>query len=171
MIELLQCCNCAPTHDFHCTGGLTPYVVAIFALNGAPQSGEQRNEIFFTEEGSELIEMLCHYHYYSLFIFPAPPSPMDVSTQRLNGTHMNISWSPIPLTQSRGFIRNYTITYQRVSRTAKRQTQSVSVPSSESSVVIGGLDPASAYTVSVGATTTAGQGPSSTQSTTPGNPI
>ena len=90
--------------------------------------------------------------------FSAPPSPTDVSTQRLNGTHMNISWSSIPLTQSRGFIRNYTITYQRVSRTAKRQTQSVSVPSSESSVVIGGLDPASAYTVSVGATTAAGPG-------------
>ena len=89
---------------------------------------------------------------------PAPPSPMNVSTQRLNGTHMSISWSPIPLTQSRGFITNYTCTYQRVSRVSKRQTLSVSVPSSASSIVIGGLDPASAYTVSVGATTAAGPG-------------
>ena len=97
-----------------------------------------------------------------------PPSPTNITTQRLNGTHMNISWSPVPLTESRGFIQSYTVTYQRVSRTVKQQVLSVSIPGSESSVVIGGLDPASAYSVSVGATTSAGPGESSPPSVTPG---
>ena len=97
-----------------------------------------------------------------------PPSPTNITTQRLNGTHMNISWRPIPLTESRGFIQSYTITYQRVSQTVKRQVLSISVLGSESSVVIGGLDPASAYSVSVGATTSAGPGISSLPSVTPG---
>ena len=98
---------------------------------------------------------------------------MDVSPQRLNGTHMNISWSPIPLTQSRGFITNYTCTYQRV-RSGIQETGTVcecTTVSSASSVVIGGLDPASAYTVSVGATTAAGAGVTSPPSVTPGRLI
>ena len=107
-----------------------------------------------TYDGILTAKLTSHF----LPITTVPPSPTDVSSQRLNGTHMNISWSPIPLTQSRGFIQNYTITYQRVSRTSKRQVQSISVPGGESNVVIGGLDPASTYSVSVGATTSAGPG-------------
>ena len=70
---------------------------------------------------------------------------------------MNISWSLIPITESRGFIRSYFILYQE-NDNKKRQISSVFVPATDSSVVIGGLDPDKSYSVSISASTNAGQG-------------
>ena len=70
---------------------------------------------------------------------------------------MNISWSRIPITEARGFIQSYFIFYEQ-SDSRKRQTLSIPVPATDSSVVIGGLDPGKAYRVSIAASTNAGQG-------------
>ena len=70
---------------------------------------------------------------------------------------MNISWSLIPITEARGFIQSYLILYQE-NPSKKRQISSVSVPATDSSVVIGGLDPGKSYSVSISASTNAGQG-------------
>ena len=69
---------------------------------------------------------------------------------------MNISWSLIPITEARGFIQSYLILYQENDR--KRQISRISVPATDSSVVIGGLDPDKSYSVSISASTNAGQG-------------
>ena len=90
-------------------------------------------------------------------LISAPPSPTNVSVLRLNGTHMNISWSFIPITEARGFIQSYFILYLP-NDNRRRQISSVSVPATDSSVVIGGLDPDEAYNVSISASTNAGQG-------------
>ena len=70
---------------------------------------------------------------------------------------MNVSWSLIPITEARGFIQSYLILYQEIDN-RKRQISSVSVPATDSSVVIGGLDPVRSYSVSISASTDAGQG-------------
>ena len=70
---------------------------------------------------------------------------------------MNISWSLIPITEARGFIQSYLIRYQEIAK-RKRQISSVSVPATDSSVVIGGLDPDKSYSVSISASTNTGQG-------------
>ena len=86
-----------------------------------------------------------------------PPIPTNISVLRLNGTHMNISWTLIPITEARGFIQSYLILYQEIVN-RKRQISSVLVPPTDSSVIIGGLDPDKSYSVSISASTNAGQG-------------
>ena len=67
---------------------------------------------------------------------------------------MNISWSRIPNTEARGFIQSYFILYDQ---NDNRKREISSVPATDSSVVIGGLDPGKAYSVSISASTNAGQ--------------
>lgn len=87
----------------------------------------------------------------------APPPPNDIVTSRINGTHINVTWTPIPLTEANGFIQNYTVTYQRQG-SLKRQIQTKDVSADESSTLIGGLDPIAVYNVQVAASTNAGIG-------------
>lgn len=68
---------------------------------------------------------------------------------------MNISWSPIPLTESRGFILSYTIYYQQLA-SHKRQSGSTTIAGEQSYGVIGGLAANVQYDVSVKAGTSAG---------------
>ena len=78
-----------------------------------------------------------------------PPVVTGVWAQRLNGTAMNVSWTPLNEAQAGGFIEHYIITYTMSTR--GRVTQSVSVPAHKTSAVVGRLDPASGYDVTVGA--------------------
>ena len=75
----------------------------------------------------------------------------------MNGTHLNVSWIPIPLTKARGFIQGYTITYERQDA-LKRETLMKNVSSDQSNALIGGLDPIGVYNVQVAASTNAGIG-------------
>ena len=95
--------------------------------------------------------------YLSLFIVPPPPN--NITTDRLNGTHIRVSWQSLSLSEATGFIQSYRISYQIVSN--KRQILAVVVPGNASTVVIGGLDPDSTYTIFVGSSTSKGEGPSS----------
>ena len=70
---------------------------------------------------------------------------------------MNINWSRIPITEARGFIQSYYILYEQ-NDNRKGEALSISVPATNSSVVIGGLDPGKTYRVSISASTNAGQG-------------
>lgn len=72
---------------------------------------------------------------------------------------MNVSWNSLTLTEARGFVVTYTVLYQRISGDRKRQISDIVVPGNESSAIIGGLNPASAYRVFVRASTLAGDGP------------
>ena len=91
-----------------------------------------------------------------------PASPTGVSVLRLNGTHMNVSWNRVPLSVARGFIVSYTVLYSKVTTGRKRrQVKFVTVPGSETSVVIGDLNPSISYQVFVSAANSAGFGQSS----------
>ena len=94
-----------------------------------------------------------------MFLTHAVPSiaPRRLQVHRLSGTHMNVSWEPLTLTEARGFILNYTVSYTQTTRS--REIVNVSVSSEQSSVVIGGLDRSKGYSVQVWASTSAGAGP------------
>ena len=90
--------------------------------------------------------------------YAVPSSPTGVSVVRLNGTHMNVSWNDIPLSEAKGFIVTYNVLYNKISTRRRRQVTLVSVPGSETHAVIGDLNPSSAYQVFVNAFTSAGRG-------------
>ena len=70
---------------------------------------------------------------------------------------MFVSWDTIPLTVSRGFVQNYTITYQ--SHVDKQlPLNKVTVVGTQNYVLIANLILMQQYVVSVAATTSAGQG-------------
>ena len=99
--------------------------------------------------------MCVHAFYKFKILISVPPVPTNISVLRLNGTHMNISWSHIPITETRGFIQSYFILYEQ---NDNRKREILSVLATDSSVVIGKLDPGKAYSVSISASTNAGQG-------------
>ncbi len=91
-----------------------------------------------------------------------PPMVTGVTVNRLNGTAMNVSWTPIHKAQSNGFLQSYIVTYSVVTAApnSKRQgndiVQQETVSSDKSNVVVGGLDPASMYIVDVTASGSGG---------------
>ena len=70
---------------------------------------------------------------------------------------MLVSWDPLSLEVARGRIQNYTVHYQPTVG-ASGQSMTVMVPSSDSSVLISGLDPSAMYSVTVSASTGGGVG-------------
>ena len=81
-----------------------------------------------------------------------PPVVTGVEVERINGTAMNVSWTPLNKAQAGGFIQSYIITYTVSSEgRTRRQGTIVVVSAHKSSEVIGGLDPASQYNVTVAA--------------------
>ena len=76
-----------------------------------------------------------------------------------DGLSMNISWSPLTLSQARGFV-DYIITYGPPG-SVQRQTQSKSLPINGTFATVSSLDSTATYTVLVRGRTIAGQGPAS----------
>ena len=125
-------------------------------MNDVGQEGQSNTTVFFTREGSKYDSFHIFINRYPFAIpISEPPIPTNISVLRLNGTHMNVSWSLIPITEARGFIQSYLTLFQEIVN-RKRQISSVLVPATDSSVVIGGLDPDKSYSVSISASTNAG---------------
>ena len=96
---------------------------------------------------------------YSSIIFPVPSvAPQNVVVERLNATHMNITWEKISLTAARGFLTGYLIRYDVVNSRRKREATSVMVGPDEIYRVIGDLSAKHQYTVAVSGVTAAGEG-------------
>ena len=81
-------------------------------------------------------------------------------------TTMLVSWTPLTLSEARGFVTFYTVAYTPVLNSRRRQvsqdTMYMNVSADSSSVTIVGLDGSLAYSVQVSAGTRAGQGVQST---------
>ena len=115
---------------------------------------------------------LSNHFYVVILLSPAPTAPpTNIAINRLNSTHMNVTWMPISLEEARGFITNYTVTYEPAPSTGgpqKRDNDRSSVTVKGTMAVIGGLSPNLAYSVTVRANTAAGMGVASEPTTVSG---
>ena len=81
---------------------------------------------------------------------------------RINSTAIYVSWTPLNLTEARGIITGYSITYEPATRLEKRSTQeqrTVMAGPDQQSYIIGNLEDGTVYGVSVAVMTEAGVGP------------
>ena len=85
-------------------------------------------------------------------------APRDVSIDRFNTTHMNVTWERLTLEEARGFITAYTITYDSSVSRRKRAAGVKAVDPDQSYAVIGGLELAASYYVILSASTAIGPG-------------
>ena len=81
----------------------------------------------------------------------------NISSRHISNTAILISWSPLTLTQARGFITNYTITLSPVSQTS-RGVVTRTVPASRSSILVSDLEPEQLYYITVAGSTRIGLG-------------
>ena len=90
---------------------------------------------------------------------PAPPK--DTTASRLNSTRMIVSWNHIPVSEAKGIIVGYRVSYYEINDGERviMARNDLAVPGSDSSVLIGGLNPSKSYEVFVLAVTSAGDGP------------
>ena len=82
--------------------------------------------------------------------------PQNVNTNRINETSALVTWMPLSLTEARGFITHYNITYWNVSSDIS-DSESIILPGDENSTIISGLDPDSQYSFIVSAGTVVGE--------------
>ena len=114
-----------------------------------------------------LRRMVSIYSIYAVvlsLVIPVPRAPDDVTVERLNETHMMVSWSVLTPEKARGHLISYTIHYWPVSNMELVMT--ITIPPNTTGVVIGGLVPGEEYVVAVSATTGAGNGPMSSEVST-----
>ena len=96
--------------------------------------------------------------FYSKEDIPLQP-PGNVEVER-SGTSVSVEWEPVSLFEARGF-PTYTVTLEPSSSESRVTRQSnngvIRVTTNETNVVIGGLDPAVEYDVTVSVRTSAGE--------------
>ena len=108
----------------------------------------------------------------SFILITAPPAPNGVNVTRINDTTIRVSWRPLSLVEARGHIMyRVMVTSTTGSRRRRQATQGekvctlsspCEVPANESSVIVGGLDRDTNYTVTVNAVNSEGEtGPTS----------
>lgn len=74
---------------------------------------------------------------------------------------MNVSWVKLILEEARGFIVGYTITYNSIEARLRRDVRMEMIHPDSSYKVIGGLGFTESYSVTISASTVAGEGLSS----------
>ena len=126
------------------------------------------------------IELLSNKNInVSFILIIAPPAPSGISVTRLNDTTIRVSWRPLSLVEARGHIMyRVIVTPTTGSRSRRQATQgervctlssSCEVPANESSVIVGGLDQDTSYSVTVMAVNSEGEdGPTSVPISAPG---
>ena len=98
---------------------------------------------------------------YPVFCTAPNIAPMNIAPQRINGSHMRVTWTPLTLAQARGFITRYSI--QAIPTGSLYAKKNQTVPGTHSTVIISDLDPQLDYCVRVWASTKAGVGRISAQ--------
>ena len=76
---------------------------------------------------------------------------------RISGSTMEVFWTPLTLTEARGFVRTYTVSYGQASGSNQQEEQEMA-PGDVDQTVVTGLQEEEAYYVQVWANTAAGAG-------------
>ena len=130
--------------------------------------GTETIMVFFSKELSKFkftincSITLCKNMLLFCCCFLVPQISPSLQIQRTSPSVITLSWSPLTLTEARGFVRNYTIIYYPALETRKRQQPnmvSITVDGNVTSRTINGLDETSAYSAQISANNGAGSGP------------
>ena len=92
------------------------------------------------------------------FFFPVPPPPENIVLVRFNPTSIGVSWNKLTLVELKG-LANYIVTYTIIIDSRKRQSElggTVTVPWTQTQVIISGLQSGAEYDVTVRISTAAG---------------
>ncbi|XP_023286551.1 interleukin-6 receptor subunit beta-like [Seriola lalandi dorsalis] len=119
------------------TEGVKPmerYAVSVRALYGERVAGKNGTLHIYTRQG-------------------APSAGPTVTVQEISGGRMELSWSPLPVEQLHGFLRNYTLHYTAANQKAKSDF----VPGHVHRYSLGNLAPGN-YNIFMQANTDAGAG-------------
>ena len=112
-----------------------PYEVVVVAFTSAGKGAENDYVIFFSEELSPT------------------KSPENVVFQQINSTTLNITWTPLTLFEARGFPIYRVVLTTDANNRRKRQSDSISVITTNSFAIITDLNENTDYSVAVGVTT------------------
>ena len=105
--------------------------------------------------------MQAHNTVFFIDVEPNNP-PKNIKVDRIHPTVMVVSWTPLTLSEARGFITSYTVFYSpQVSRTKQQESHTMrkTINGDVIRATIGGLDPNTVYNVQMSANTKVGASP------------
>ena len=116
-----------------------PYEVIVVAFNGGGSGAENLPQTFFSQESLPI------------------KSPQNVIFDR-SGEYVEVSWDALTLSEARGFpVYTVTLTPSVSSDSEQIANEVITVNTTQSSIVVGGLDVNRDYVLTVAVGTTAGQ--------------
>ena len=122
--------------DFYSTAPGVPYEVVVVAFTSVGKGAENDYIIFFSEE------------------LTPTKSPENVVFNQLNSTALNITWTPLTLFEARGFPEyRVVLTATDTNSHRKRQSNSVSIITTNSFAIFTDLNENTDYSVVVGVRT------------------
>eukprot|EP00058_Branchiostoma_floridae_P023774 XP_002609264.1 hypothetical protein BRAFLDRAFT_124749 [Branchiostoma floridae] len=124
----------------HLLTGLTPYTVYTIYVVGLTSQGEGERSDSVTVRTFE----------------GAPARPVGVTANALDARSIQVTWQEPEV--NRGVINAYNVYYQPASTTANQEPSKQTVSPYELFSLLGGLQPATEYVISVAAITSAGEG-------------
>ena len=123
----------------YCAGVGVPYEVIVVAFNSGGSGVENLPQAFFSQES-------------------VPTKSLQNVMFNRSGTHVNISWDALTLSEARGFpVYKVTLTPSVSSDGEQITNEVITVNTTQSSIVVGGLDVNVEYMLTVAVGTTAGQ--------------
>ena len=121
--------------ELYSTASGVPYEVVVVAFTSAGKGAENDYIIFFSEE------------------LTPTKSPENVVFIQLNSTALNITWTPLTLFEARGFPEYRVVLTTDTNSRRKRQSNSVSIITTNSFAIFTDLNENTDYSVVVGVKT------------------
>ena len=109
--------------------------MVVVALTCTGKGEENDRMVFFSEE------------------LPPNKSPEDVEHKQLNSTALNVTWTPLTLIEAQGFPQYRVVLTSVAKRRRKRQSDPISIVTSDSFAVFSGLEENRDYSAVVGVRT------------------
>ena len=173
---------CIPELSFHPIEPQSPYIIEITAATWLSGHGATTRETVFTQEGGKYNYILCLnrsndsaaaagggyilsttiYNITSVYLAVPSVAPTVATVRRDSATTVVLTWDPLSLVESRGFLTDYKVAYMSTLRSSCPQidletaSTTLSVDKENTQTVISNLDPGLEYCVAIAASTVAG---------------
>ena len=108
-----------------------------------------------------MVSIIILYLHYKVLNTTVPRPPRDLTVERVNATHMIVSWTTLSLVEARGHIIYYTVNYWPAS--SSELVIRIIVPHTTTRIEISDLLSGETYIVQVSASTSVGEGPASVE--------